>query len=74
MFLDQYKPYLQEALKSELVSEKEIDDALRGNLRVMLKLGLMDNGRDNPYAAIGVDDPIRPWTKPEAAALARKPR
>ncbi len=72
MFLDQYKPYLQEALKSELVSEKEIDGALRGNLRVMLKLGLMDNGRDNPYAAIGVDDPVRPWTKPEAAALARK--
>jgi beta-glucosidase len=72
MFLDQYKPYLQEALKSGLVSEKEIEDAVRGNLRVMLKLGLMDNGRDNPYASIGVDDPVRPWTKPEAAALARK--
>ncbi len=72
MFLDQYKPYLQEALKSELISEKEIDEVLRGNLRVMLKLGLMDNESDNPYAAIGIDDPIRPWTKPEASALARK--
>jgi beta-glucosidase len=72
MFLDQYQPYLQEALKSRLVSEKEIDAVLRGNLRVMLKLGLMDNGPDNPYTSIGVDEPIRPWTKPEAAALARK--
>jgi len=38
----------------------------------MLKLGLMDNGPDNPYSAIGINDPVRPWTKPEAAALARK--
>ncbi len=72
MFLDQYKPYLPDALKAGLVSEKEIDEVLRGNLRVMLKLGLMDDGRDNPYEAIGIEDPVRPWTKPEAAALARK--
>jgi beta-glucosidase len=72
MFLDQYQPYLKEALKAQLVSEKEIDSVLRGNLRVMLKLGLMDNGPDNPYALIGVDDAVRPWTKPEAAALVRK--
>lgn len=72
MFLDQYQPYLQDAVKAGLVSEKELDVAVRGNLRVMLKLGLMDNGSDNPYAAIGVDDPVKPWTKAEAAALARK--
>jgi beta-glucosidase len=72
MFLDQYKPSLQEAMKSGMVAEKEINDAVRGNLRVMLKLGLMDSGSDNPYAAIGVEDAVKPWTKPEAAALARK--
>ncbi len=72
MFLDQYKPSLQEALKKGMLSEKEIDEAVRGNLRVMLKLGLMDSGSDNPYASIGVEDAVRPWTKPEASALARK--
>ena len=72
MFLDQYKPHLPDALKSGLVSEKEIDEVLRGNLRVMLKLGLMDSGPDNPYVSIGIEDTVKPWTKPEAAALARK--
>jgi beta-glucosidase len=72
MFLDQYKPSLQEAMKSGTVSEKEIDEAVRGNLRVMLKLGLMDSSPDNPYASIGIENAVKPWTKPEAAALARK--
>jgi beta-glucosidase len=72
MFLDQYRPFLQEALDRKLFSEQDIDRAVRGNLRVMLKLGLMDAGRDNPYAAIGIEDTAKPWDKPEAAALARK--
>lgn len=72
MFLDLYKPSLQEALKSKLVVEKEIDEAVRGTLRVALKLGLMDSGPDNPYASIGIEDTAKPWAKPEAAALARK--
>lgn len=72
MFLDQYKPSLEEALKKELISERDIDQAVRGTLRVMLKLGLMDEGSGNPYAGIGVKDTAKPWMKPEAAALARK--
>ena len=72
MFLDQYKPYVQEALNNGLINEKDIDSAVRGTLRVMLKLGLMDSGPDNPYAGIGVDDRDKPWLKPEAALLARK--
>jgi beta-glucosidase len=72
MFLDLYKPSLQEALKEKLVDEKEINEAVRGTLRVMLKLGLMDSNAENPYATIGVKDTVKPWTKPEAAALARK--
>ena len=72
MFLDQYRPYLQEAMSKGLVSEKEIDKVIRGTLRVMLKLGLMDNGAANPYVSIGIQDTIRPWTKEEAKELARK--
>ena len=72
MFLDQYKPSLQEALDKGLVSEEAISHAVRSNLRVMLKLGLLDNNRNNPYAYIGIRDTIRPWMKPEAMELARK--
>ncbi len=72
MFLDQYMPYLKQALDGGLFSERDLDAAVRGTLRVMLKLGLMDRGADNPYAAIGIEDTEKPWTKPEAAALARK--
>lgn len=72
MFLDFYKPALQETMKKGLVTEEEIDEVVRGTLRVMLKLGLMDHNPDNPYTKIGIEDTIRPWTKPEAADLARK--
>jgi beta-glucosidase len=72
MFLDRYRPALREALDRELVSEEDIDRALRGNIRVMLRLGLLDEGSGNPYAAIGIGDTIRPWTRPEAMELARK--
>ncbi|UCG28153.1 MAG: glycoside hydrolase family 3 C-terminal domain-containing protein, partial [Bacteroidales bacterium] len=72
MFLDFYKPALQEAMEKGFVTEEEIDEVVRGTLRVMLKLGLLDSSPDNPYAKIGIEDTIRPWTKPEAIALARK--
>jgi beta-glucosidase len=72
MFLDQYKPSLLDALDKKLVTEEDINRAVRGTLRVMLKLGLMDNSHENPYAAIGIKDTVKPWIKPEARALARK--
>ncbi len=72
MFLDQYLPSLRQALDKKLIDEEDINKAVRGNLRVMLKLGLMDGAPDNPYKKIGIEDNTRPWTKPEAAALVRK--
>lgn len=72
MFLDRFKPAVPDALKKGLITEEDIDHAIRGNLRVMLKLGLFDESPDNPYAKIGIEDTIRPWTKPEAKELARK--
>jgi len=72
MFLDQYKPYLPDAIAKGMVTEAEINEVLRGTLRVMLKLGLLDTSTKNPYVNIGIADTIRPWTKPEAAELVRK--
>lgn len=72
MFLDFYQPPMKKAIEQGLVSEAEIDQALRGNLRVLLKLGLLDDSPQNPYTSIGIADTLRPWEKDEARALARK--
>lgn len=71
-FLDEYKDAVYEALRRKLISVEDIEKAIRGNLRISLKLGLLDHAEDNPYAAIGVTDTIAPWSKPETKALVRE--
>ena len=73
-FLDQYKPYIEEALKEGLLTEKDIDEAIKGNLFVALKLGLLD-GKDskNPYNSIGQDSTLTPpFDTPETRQLVRE--
>ncbi len=72
-FLDTFKPYIYEALKKGLLNEKDIDNAIRGNFFVALKLGLLDGDQTNvPYANIGVTDTVSPWNKPQIKAFVRK--
>ena len=71
MFLDDYRSSVVEAVEEGLINEKEIDEAIYGNLRVLLKLGLLDNPVKNPYSDIGITDTVAPWTKKEARELAR---
>jgi len=71
MFLDDYRSSVNEALEKKLISEKEIGEAIYGNIRILLKLGLLDNPIKNPYSDIGITDTIAPWTKQEARELAR---
>ncbi len=71
VFLDNYMAPLKEALAKGLITEKQIEEAIYGNLRVVLKLGMLDNSTRNPYTDIGVTDTIAPWTKNEARDLAR---
>lgn len=71
MFLDNYKEPLKEAINKKMITEEEINAAVRGNLRVMLKLGLLDQNPANPYAKIGISDTIEPWTKPGNHELIR---
>lgn len=71
-FLDNYKPYIQEALTRGLVTEKEIENVLRGNYRVAIKLGLLDGEQKNPYSNIGITDTDDPWTKPETKKFVRE--
>lgn len=71
-FLDNYRDPLKSALTKGLVTEKEIDQAIRGPFRVLLKLGLLDNPVQNLYSNIGITDTVDIWTKPETHALVRK--
>jgi beta-glucosidase len=72
MFLDDYRSSVKEALEKGLLTEKDIEDAIYGNFRVLLKLGLLDNSLQNPYTEIGIADTVAPWTKQEAKELVRK--
>ena len=55
-FLSPYRESIVEALQRGILTEAEIDKAIRGNLYTALKLGLLD-GPDtkNPYLQIGQD-------------------
>lgn len=70
-FLDTYREALVKAIDEKLITEKEIDDRCKGNLRVMLKLGLLDFSDENPYKKIGLTDTVMPYRKEETKALAR---
>jgi beta-glucosidase len=72
MFLDDYRPSVKEALDKGLINEKDIEEAIYGNLKVLLKLGLLDSSSKNQYSEIGITDTIAPWVKPEAHELALK--
>ncbi len=72
MFLDNYREPLKKALNEGLVTAEMIDGAVRGNLRVLLRLGLLDQSPENPWAKIGVADTVPPWTRPESRELARR--
>ncbi len=58
-YLDTYKTELHEALEEGLVSQTDIDAAVRRKLHVTVRLGLIDPPEANPYAA-NKDGP-EPW-------------
>ena len=45
----------REAYEHKMITEEQIDRALRNHFRVMLRLGLFDREGRNPYANIGLD-------------------
>ncbi|KGO84829.1 glycosyl hydrolase family 3 [Flavobacterium rivuli WB 3.3-2 = DSM 21788] len=62
-FLDDYRDGVYGAIANGYLKEKDIDDVLRGDYRVMIKLGMLDAGTDNPYAVIGTQkEATDPWT------------
>jgi beta-glucosidase len=71
-FLDRHKEAVTEALSRGLVTEADLDAALRGIFRVSLRLGLLDPPERVPYSKIGAADDAEPWAQPEARALVRE--
>ena len=72
-FLDRQKAPVTEAVRRGLLTEADIDQALRGVFRVMIRLGLLDPAERVPYSGIGRGGPdeIEPWNRPETRALVR---
>ncbi|HEU4869702.1 MAG TPA: glycoside hydrolase family 3 C-terminal domain-containing protein [Pyrinomonadaceae bacterium] len=68
-FLDNYRDAVRGALKKGLLTEADIDRALRGNFRVMIRLGLLDPPARVPYASIG-EESTDPWLTDKHKALA----
>ncbi|GGA34042.1 hypothetical protein GCM10010917_19090 [Paenibacillus physcomitrellae] len=62
------KQSLREALEEGLLTESDLDAALRNTFRVRFRLGEFDPEEDNPYAAIGESEILHP----EHAELARE--
>jgi beta-glucosidase len=61
-FLDDYKEAVNGAIAKGYLTEKDIDAEIRGNFRVMIKLGMLDASDENPYVKIGKDkEAIDPW-------------
>lgn len=68
-FLDDYRDAVRGALKKGILTEADIDRALRGNFRVMIRLGLLDPPARVPYSSIGQES-IDPWTTEKHKAIA----
>ena len=69
-FLNAYQPSIQNALQQHLISEADIDANLKGVLRVLLRLGLLDAPEACPYTAIKADNVAAPWETRKSKNLA----
>jgi len=69
-FLDRYSDPVKVALEKKLLTETDIDSSLRGNFRVMIKLGLLDPPAEVPFSKIGTES-IDPWSTDKNKTVAR---
>jgi beta-glucosidase len=67
-FLDRYQDELKAALAEKLVTEADIDAALRGKYRTVIRLGLLDPPSMVPYAKNASDE--EPWQSAAHKAVA----
>jgi beta-glucosidase len=63
---------LERILASKQIAETDIDAALRGKFRTLIRLGLLDPPAASPYAKIGAPNDPEPWTTDAHKTLARE--
>ncbi|HEY4149172.1 MAG TPA: glycoside hydrolase family 3 C-terminal domain-containing protein, partial [Chitinophagaceae bacterium] len=68
-FLDRFNGPIHKALNDGLLTENDIEKSIRGDFRVMIKLGLLDPPEMVPYS--GIKDGEEPWLGEKHRALAR---
>lgn len=71
LFLDRIDG-VKQALERGLITEADIDRAIRGRLRLFIRLGLLDPAARVPYARIGREGGTEPWDEPATRALVRE--
>jgi len=69
-FLDNYAAAVRGALQRGLLTESDIDQVLKNNFRVMIRLGLLDPPSLVPYSRIG-NETEEPWLSQKHQSLAR---
>jgi beta-glucosidase len=65
-----YRPAIQEALQKNLLTEQDIEDVIKGEFRIMIKLGLLDPPAMVKYASIKGDEEV--WKRPEHKEIAKR--
>jgi beta-glucosidase len=71
-FLDDFQPELANALKQGLVTEADMDAALKNMLLVHLRLGELDPAGVDPYERVGRDAGSKPWERASSRELVRE--
>lgn len=69
-FLNPYEQWIHEDLQNHLITENDIDGNVKGVLRILLRLGLLDGKAANPYSEIEAGSAPRPWDTQPAKDLA----
>ncbi len=60
------------ALEQNLLTEADLNQNIKGTLRVFIRLGLLDAITNNPYSGIGAADEPAPWLSEKHQSLARR--
>jgi len=71
-YLDDYKEGIYGALANGYLTEREIEEVIKGNFRVMIKLGLWDPEQLVPYSQIGQGKAPEPWLTDASKAAVRE--
>ena len=61
---------VQKAIDAKLLTEADLDGALRGKFRTAIRLGLLDSPNGNPYSRVGTLGEPEPWNTPAHKTLA----